>query len=143
MPRHLISDAHEWSNEIPTVQACMTAKQQPGERAWDVQRGKKTLLSLTLARRRHRHGRRSEVGDCARPLAPGAGALLGDHWAWWGVWLGRHARRSGTRASKDRLRGAGNHPRSTRAKACLRLQRWAAASGNAGLEIPGQEDGCP
>ncbi|KAJ5413861.1 hypothetical protein N7509_000488 [Penicillium cosmopolitanum] len=48
MPRHLISDAHEWINEIPTVPIYYLAKPQPGERAWQNQRGKKTLLSLTL-----------------------------------------------------------------------------------------------
>ena len=49
MPRHLISDAHEWVNEIPTVLTNYRAKQQPRERAWLKQRGKKTLLSFTLA----------------------------------------------------------------------------------------------
>eukprot|EP00398_MALV-I-01_sp_L67-1_P000602 gene607-669_t len=49
MPRHLISDAHEWINEIPTVPNYHLAKPQPRERAWDIQRGKKTLLSLTLS----------------------------------------------------------------------------------------------
>ena len=48
MPRHLISDAHEWVNEIPTVLTNYRAKQQPRERAWLKQRGKKTLLSFTL-----------------------------------------------------------------------------------------------
>jgi len=48
MPRHLIVDAHEWINEISTVPICYLAKQQLRERAWDGQRGKKTLLSLTL-----------------------------------------------------------------------------------------------
>ncbi|KAG8611698.1 hypothetical protein MANES_S013734v8 [Manihot esculenta] len=50
MPRHLISDAHEWINEIPTVPVYYPAKPQPRERAWRNQRGKKTLLSLTLVR---------------------------------------------------------------------------------------------
>ena len=50
MPRHLISDAHEWNNEIPTVPIYYLAKPQPRERAWDNQRGKKTLLSLTRVR---------------------------------------------------------------------------------------------
>ena len=50
MPRHLISDAHEWINEIPTVPIYYLAKPQPRERAWVLRRGKKTLLSLTLAR---------------------------------------------------------------------------------------------
>ena len=44
----LISDAHEWINEIPTVPIYDLAKPQPRERAWKLQRGKKTLLSLTL-----------------------------------------------------------------------------------------------
>ena len=48
MPRHLISDAHEWINEIPTVPIYYLANPQPRERAWNNQRGKKTLLSLTL-----------------------------------------------------------------------------------------------
>ena len=29
MPRHLISDAHEWINEIPTVPIYYLAKPQP------------------------------------------------------------------------------------------------------------------
>ena len=44
MPRHLISDVHEWINEIPTVPIYYLAKQQPWERAWENQRGKKTLF---------------------------------------------------------------------------------------------------
>ena len=50
MPRHLISDAHEWINEIPTVPIYYLAKPQQRERALQNQRGKKTLLSLTLVR---------------------------------------------------------------------------------------------
>src|ERR1700722_20142422 len=46
MPRHLISDAHEWINEIPTVPICYLAKPQPRERAWNNQRGKKTLKRI-------------------------------------------------------------------------------------------------
>jgi len=46
MPRHLISDAHEWINEIPTVPIYYLAKPLPRERAWKNQLGKKTLLSL-------------------------------------------------------------------------------------------------
>ena len=46
MPRHLISDAHEWINEIPTVPIYYLAKPQPRERAWQNQRGKKTLKKL-------------------------------------------------------------------------------------------------
>jgi hypothetical protein len=48
MPRHLISDAHEWINEIPTVPGYHLAKPQPRERAWPNQRGKKTLLRWEL-----------------------------------------------------------------------------------------------
>ena len=48
MPRHLISDAHAWINEIPTVPIYYLAKPQPRERTWEDQWGKKTLLSLTL-----------------------------------------------------------------------------------------------
>ena len=106
MPRHLISDAHEWSNEIPTVPTGCLANLQPRERAWEAQRGKKTLLSLTLARPMWPCLCRSEVG------------YLQDHWhvaadaslAWWGVWLGRHACYTTTQASKGGLRGEGNHP---------------------------------
>jgi hypothetical protein len=47
MPRHLISDAHEWINEIPTVPIYYLAKPQPRERAWQNQRGKKTLNGLS------------------------------------------------------------------------------------------------
>jgi len=43
-----ISDAHEWINEIPTVPIYYPAKPQLRERAKLNQRGKKTLLSLTL-----------------------------------------------------------------------------------------------
>lgn len=68
MPRRLISDAHEWSNEIPTVPTYCFANQQPRERAWDMQRGKKTLLSLTLVKCRSLFVCRSEVGKCVRPL---------------------------------------------------------------------------
>ncbi|EFX60998.1 hypothetical protein DAPPUDRAFT_66379 [Daphnia pulex] len=50
MPRHLISDAHEWINEIPTVPIYYLANPLQGERAMFRQRGKKTLLSLTLVR---------------------------------------------------------------------------------------------
>ena len=48
MPRHLISDAHEWINEIPTVPIYYLANFQFGERSKHKKRGKKTLLSLTL-----------------------------------------------------------------------------------------------
>lgn len=34
MPRHLISDAHEWINEIPTVPTHSLVKLQPSQRSW-------------------------------------------------------------------------------------------------------------
>jgi len=34
IPRYLISDAHEWINEIPIVLIYFLAKPLPGERAW-------------------------------------------------------------------------------------------------------------
>lgn len=34
MPRHIISDVHEWINEVPTVPTYVPAKPQPWERAW-------------------------------------------------------------------------------------------------------------
>ena len=54
MPRHLISDAHEWINEIPTVPIYYLAKPQPRERAWQNQRGKKTLKFKFNGVYRHR-----------------------------------------------------------------------------------------
>ena len=48
MPRHAISDAHEWIDVIPTVPIYYLAKTHSWERAWKEQRGKKTLFSLTL-----------------------------------------------------------------------------------------------
>ena len=45
MPRYLISFAHEWINEIATVPIYYLAQSQPRERAWQNQRGTKTLLS--------------------------------------------------------------------------------------------------
>jgi len=48
MPRHLICDAHERSNEVLTVPTYNQAKSQPRERSWKAKRGKKTLFSLTL-----------------------------------------------------------------------------------------------
>jgi hypothetical protein len=48
MPRPLIRDVHEWTNEVLTVPGWDLVKVQPRERAGQNQRGKKTLLSLTL-----------------------------------------------------------------------------------------------
>ena len=46
MPRHLISDVHEWMNEIPTVPGCSLVNPQLRERAnWHE---RKTMLNLTL-----------------------------------------------------------------------------------------------
>ena len=52
MPRHLISDAHEWINEIPTVPIYYLAKPQQRERALQNQRGKRLLLLRRKAWRR-------------------------------------------------------------------------------------------
>ena len=46
MPRHLISDAHEWINEIPTVPIYYLAKPQPRERAWAKLAGKEDPVEL-------------------------------------------------------------------------------------------------
>ena len=48
MFRHLISDVHEWRNEISTVPVFTIAILHSRERACNPQRGKKTLLCLTL-----------------------------------------------------------------------------------------------
>jgi hypothetical protein len=50
MPRHLISDAHEWIIEIPTVPTYYLAKPQPRERSWQSKRGKKTLVKIGVKR---------------------------------------------------------------------------------------------
>ncbi|KRY07586.1 hypothetical protein T12_1665 [Trichinella patagoniensis] len=64
MSRHLISDAYEWINKIPSVPIYYLAKPQPRERAWQNQRGKKTLLSLTLRHERCSIGGR--LSNCHR-----------------------------------------------------------------------------
>jgi hypothetical protein len=46
MPRHLISDAHEWINEIPTVLVYYLVKPQPRERAWYKSAGKEDPVEL-------------------------------------------------------------------------------------------------
>ena len=51
IPRHLIGDLHEWSNETATVPTCRLVNTQPRERAWIGWRGEKTPLSSALARR--------------------------------------------------------------------------------------------
>ena len=58
MPRHLISDANEWINEIPTVSIYLLANQQPGERAWYDKAGKEDPVELdsSLALRRDMRG---------------------------------------------------------------------------------------
>ncbi|CAN7022736.1 unnamed protein product [Brassica rapa subsp. trilocularis] len=66
------SDAHEWINEIPTVPVYYPAKPQPRERAWQNQRGKKTLLSLTLSSMRPQSGEVSSATDRAQVPWKGA-----------------------------------------------------------------------
>jgi len=46
MPRHLISDVHEWNNEAFTVPTHYGAKPQPRERAWQNRRGKEDPVEL-------------------------------------------------------------------------------------------------
>jgi len=46
MPRHLISDAHEWINEIPTVPIYFLANPQAGERACADTAGKEDPVEL-------------------------------------------------------------------------------------------------
>ena len=48
MPRHLISDAHEWINEIPTVPYLLSSETTAKGTGLAESAGKKTLLSLTL-----------------------------------------------------------------------------------------------
>jgi hypothetical protein len=87
MPRHLISDAHEWINEIPTVPIYYLAKPQPRERAWQNQRGKKTLDASPIALRGQQQAecdllvqRSSFVGDRGRDnLVRGS---LKPPWSW-------------------------------------------------------------
>ncbi|CAN6973342.1 unnamed protein product [Brassica rapa subsp. trilocularis] len=66
------SDVHEWINEIPTVPVYYPAKPQPRERAWQNQRGKKTLLSLTLSSTRPQYGEASSATDRAQVPWKGA-----------------------------------------------------------------------
>ncbi|CAN6973364.1 unnamed protein product [Brassica rapa subsp. trilocularis] len=66
------SDAHEWINEIPTVPVYYPAKPQPRERAWQNQRGKKTLLSLTLSSTRPQSREASSATDRAQVPWKGA-----------------------------------------------------------------------
>ncbi|CAN6989833.1 unnamed protein product [Brassica rapa subsp. trilocularis] len=66
------SDAHEWINEIPTIPVYYPAKPQPRERAWQNQRGKKTLLSLTLSSTRPQSGEASSATDRAQVPWKGA-----------------------------------------------------------------------
>lgn len=68
MPRHLISDAHEWINEIPTVPIYYLAKPQPRERAWQNQRGKKTLKGINGVQNSGR-----AISPCGRQVAGGRG----------------------------------------------------------------------
>ena len=48
MHRHLIRDAHEWINEIPTVPNYYPSKPQPRERAWDNQRGEEDPIEMSF-----------------------------------------------------------------------------------------------
>ena len=50
MPRRVILDAHEWVKEVPFFHIRWYAKLRHGERVMSGQRGKKSLLSLTVLR---------------------------------------------------------------------------------------------
>ena len=73
MPRHLISDAHEWINEIPTVPIYYLAKPQPREWAWQNQRGKKTLNALRFVPTTSING----VNSGQRAASPAASTVVG------------------------------------------------------------------
>ena len=73
MPRHLISDAHEWINEIPTVPIYYLAKPQPRERAWQNQRGKKTLNLTSL----NGVESRAPPSGGVMPASPAAATVVG------------------------------------------------------------------
>jgi hypothetical protein len=79
MPRHLISDAHEWINEIPTVPIYYLAKPQPRERAWQNQRGKKTLKASSMGSKIAHSLLVQRPTICRRPRArqPGTGEPKG------------------------------------------------------------------
>ncbi len=80
MPRHLISDAHEWINEIPTVPIYYLAKPQPRERAWHNQRGKKTLKYTSSERGQQQEGRWSRsLQPASRESNEGASAFRQDN----------------------------------------------------------------
>lgn len=57
MPRHLISDAHEWINEIPTVPNYYLAKTQPRERTWFLTAGKEDPFELDSRNLGHKSSR--------------------------------------------------------------------------------------
>ena len=46
MPRHVISDVHEWMNEVPTVPIWHPANPQPWERARPMIAGKEDPVEL-------------------------------------------------------------------------------------------------
>jgi len=46
MTRHLICDAYEWINEIPTVPIYHLANSQPRERAWSETAGKEDPFEI-------------------------------------------------------------------------------------------------
>ncbi|CAN6973016.1 unnamed protein product [Brassica rapa subsp. trilocularis] len=65
MPRHLISDAHEWINEIPTVPVYYPAKPQPRERAWQNQQGQRADMCTDMSSTRPQSGEASSATDRA------------------------------------------------------------------------------
>ena len=67
----LISDAHEWITEIPTVPTYYLAKPQPRERSWQSKRGKKTLKPDGAQRPSRSRDRLSLVKHAPEPLPCG------------------------------------------------------------------------
>eukprot|EP00830_Metopus_es_P015346 TRINITY_DN43_c0_g1_i3.p1 TRINITY_DN43_c0_g1~~TRINITY_DN43_c0_g1_i3.p1 ORF type:complete len:206 (+),score=-34.61 TRINITY_DN43_c0_g1_i3:1607-2224(+) len=143
MPCHLISDAHEWINEIPTVPIYYLAKPQLRVRAQRNQRGKKTLLSLTLVRLCEITWEVQHKWEGNRPEIPLLTALFylfprvisfrgfctkviywlnqGEDIVRWGVWLGRHIHQMVTWVPQVELKENRNLLQTERGKAQLNL----------------------
>ncbi|KAG8293187.1 hypothetical protein J6590_023346 [Homalodisca vitripennis] len=127
MPRHLISDAHEWINEIPSVPIYYLAKPLPRERALGWAEGVRRLL---------RHGgtvfARQAFKSCRRPVS--RGACVGEsrnRFLWVPAAARRRLRRAPTPTGKHSLaRECADKPRHDR-PSCERVE--AAWSGSAAL----------
>ncbi len=70
MPRHPISDVHEWINESSTVPICDLAKLEPREAAWQEDRvgldhGVCSYELTTCVMNRHESDKMDRNGACA------------------------------------------------------------------------------